>query len=310
MIDELREEPMLFGSFLGLGLLVVLAGSYSMVQDEGPDPPPPPPPPPVEKTTVRHMRFTEGFYRAMLIEDAAKFGLEKFAPEGMLAPNRYQAEFRGGQLLRKGRPALLTEHLKISARSSRIRVGSSEAGYATEHVLLRVENLTDKHLAYLVETKLTDTKGCSGKGDMPHNAMALRPGEVIERTECLFSKWNELRVTRVDVLELTPLGYYYVSRLSPMQLGYDVRTAGGHVIPGGAEVCQHVPGREVREGLLERSTRWENVLDFYSRHNCDEYWFFQGYRMPDRPLSALLAARDGSAESPDAPPVPPAPGAP
>ena len=197
----------------------------------------------------------------------------------------------------------MTEHLKVSLRSSRIRVGSTEAGFSAEHLLLRVENRSDKHLAYVVETKLTDSKGCSGKGDMPHNAIALRPHEAVDRTECLFSKWNDLRVTRVDALELTPLGYYYVSRLSPTQLGYDARTGTGHVVPAGAPVCQHVPGREVREGLMAGTTRWEDVMDFYSRHNCDEYWFFYGYRMHDRPLFALLPARDESAP-PEPPPAP------
>jgi hypothetical protein len=307
MIAEFRSEPLLYGSLAGLGLLVVLAGTYAMVQDEGPAPPPPPPPPPVEKTTVQHLRFTEGYYRALLAEDARKFGLEKFAPDELLAPNRYEPEFRGSQVLTEKRPALSTDHLKISVRSERIRVGEIDSGYSAEHILLRVENRTDKHLAYAVETKLTDAKGCAGKGDMAHNAIGLRPHETVDRTECLYAKWNEVHVVRVDVMELTALGYFYVSRLSPMQLGEDPRIGSGHVVPGGAEVCQHVPGREVRDGLIARTTRWEDVMDFYARHNCDEYWFFAGYRMQEQPLARLLPAQEPAAPQAPAAPAPASP---
>jgi hypothetical protein len=296
VIDEIRDEPALFATLGGLGLLVMVAGTYVMVQDEGPEPPPPPPPPAIEKTAVRHIRFTEGYYRALLEEDAKRFGVAPFDVSQMLAPANYQAEFRGAQTL--GKRPMMTNHLKIAVRSERVRVGTTESGFSVEHLVLRIENTSDKPIAYVVETKLTDPKGCSGKGDMGHNAIALKPHESIDRTECIYARWNELRVTRVDVMELTLLGYHYVSRLTPTQLGLDDRAGGGHLVPGGAQVCQHVPGREVREGLMRGTTRWQDVMDFYARHNCDEYWFFAGYRMREQPLEKLVPAMDESAAAP------------
>jgi len=307
MIDLFREEPALYGSLGGLGLFVILWGSYAMVQDEGPAPPPPPPPPTVEHSAAKHIRFTKGYYRALLQEDAKTFGLGDFDVRALLAPHRYLPEFRGSHKLTRRRPTLKTDHLEISVRSERIWVGAMEAGFRADHQVLRIENRSDKHLAYAVETKLTDAKGCKGKGDMPHNALAVKPREAIERTECLFSKWNELRVVRVNVLEITPLGYYYVSRLSPMQLGLDPRTGGGHTVPSGAQVCQHVP-REVRDGLMSGTLRWEDVMDFYARHNCDEYWFFERYRLRDRAATDLKPERDKSKGASAGPlPRPPAP---
>jgi hypothetical protein len=38
---------------------------------------------------------------------------------------------------------------------------------------------------------------------------------------------------------------------------------------------------------------WADVIDFYARHNCEEYNFFRGYKQrkqPDEPLPAKPGA--------------------
>jgi hypothetical protein len=161
-----------------------------------------------------------------------------------------------------------------------------------DHLLLRIENRTGKYLAYRVQTAVTDPHKCTTKGDLAHNALVLEPHQTIERTECLYRADEVIEVTRVEVIELDPLEAHYVSRLPANPVLYDARTAGGHVPLVGALCPQTFSWREIEEGIEKKQIGWRDVIDFYARHNCDEYSFFKGYRyrikasdpLPARPL--------------------------
>ena len=83
-----------------------------------------------------------------------------------------------------------------------------------------------------------------------------------------------------------------MSRLPANPTLYDPRTAAGHVPLAGALCPQTFSWREIQEGLEKKQIGWKDVIDFYARHNCDEYSFFKGYRfrtgasdpLPARPL--------------------------
>ena len=79
-------------------------------------------------------------------------------------------------------------------------------------------------------------------------------------------------------MEIPALSYYYVSRLTPGLILYDVRAAAGHTIPKGTACPQTFSWRDVRDGAARGEIDWRDIIDFYARHNCDEYAFFPGYR--------------------------------
>lgn len=268
-------------SCLSLGIMIL--GTWGMYYSGGPLPPPRKPPPVLTKTTITSYRYKVGFYRSLVEEDAKKIGLILEDTKGLWKSNAHFIEFSGNQRLTVG-GTLETNHLRLRAVNEKIWVGEEGQGYRTEHMVLQIANKTDQYLAYRVLTEIGGK--CRGKGMIQHNAIALKPNEQIERTECLLSPAN-LVIKQVEVLEISPLGYYYVSRLEPQGIQLDVRTSEGHHIPGNLKLCRFIPWREIQSNLDRGETQWHDVIDFYSRHNCDEYTFFTAYHWREQPPKQL-----------------------
>jgi hypothetical protein len=172
-----------------------------------------------------------------------------------------------------------TRHLKVTL-SLRREEGAIDGkhSFRADHLVLEIENRTAHHLAYRVTSKFPATARCEAKGVIPHNAVALRPHEKVTRTECLFQSAPRLDIVVAEVMEIPALSYYYVSRLTPGLVLYETRTAAGHTIPKGAACPQTFSWRDVRDGAARGEVEWRDIIDFYARHNCDEYAFFTGYR--------------------------------
>ena len=276
-LAELIEAVTPVHLFLGLGvtsLIVMVVGTCSMFSIDGPLPPPRPAPPRIEKSAVDSYRFKEGYFKALVTEDAQKLKLKTFSFKKLAAPNRHYVEFTGSQTLKPG-GKLETRHLELTALKKQIWVGEQGQGFRSAHLVLVIHNRTDRYLAYRVQSEVRGQ--CGGKGSMPHNSIALRPGGTVMRTECLLRSGGVLRVLEVEVMEISALGYYYISRLDPQQIRLSVRTSDGHELPGGLQPCRILPWRAIQAGMRRGDVRWRDVIDFYSRHNCDEYSFFVEY---------------------------------
>ena len=72
---------------------------------------------------------------------------------------------------------------------------------------------------------------------------------------------------------------------------YDTRTSAGHVPLKGTLCPQTFSWREIQDGIDRKQIGWRDVIDFYARHNCDEYAFFRNYRFRTD-AAAPLPARD------------------
>jgi hypothetical protein len=224
------------------------------------------------------LRYTDAYYRSVLDEDAKRFGLQPPDPAALAAPLAHSVELTHARPLKIGE-SFETEHLKIGAHAIKEwAVNGDNQGFRAGHLVLSISNRTRRPLAYRVDTVVSHPEHCRTKGAIPHNAVALGPGATAERTECVERSGDKLSVTRVEVIELPPIGLPYVSKLDPSQIGLDPRTSDGHVPPGG-KACRFIPRREIESS----GAGWADVIDFYARHDCDEYTFFAGYRFRDRP---------------------------
>lgn len=222
------------------------------------------------------LRYTEGYYRAVLDEDAKRFHVDPVTPADLAAPLVHAVELSSPRTLRVGE-SVETPHLKVTAEIVKEWASSGGGqGFRYQHLVAAIHNRTERALAYRVDTAVAEPERCRGKGAIPHDAVAIAPGERLQRTECLWHPGETLRVLRIEVIELPPLSYYYVSRLDPAQIGLDRRAAEGHAVPR-AKPCPFVPWREIEAS----GAGWPDVIDFYARHNCDEYTFFGGYRFRD-----------------------------
>lgn len=275
-----------------LGLFAVIIGTLLLYSGEPrPAPPPPQPPPPPEVTMNSVLKYSQPVYLALVETDARAYKVPVPTLEDLGRPNRYFEELKTRQRL-KTKGQLETPHLRLSMAVGKRRASLEGQSFAVDHIVLRIENRSEKYLAYRVETTVADKHKCSSKGDVAHNAIVLEPRQTLERTECLYRADPYVDVTRAEVIELSALEALYVSRLPANPILYEARTSSGHTPLAGNLCPQTFSWREIQEGIEKRQIGWKDVIDFYARHNCDEYSFFKGYRyrsaaadpLPARPL--------------------------
>jgi hypothetical protein len=271
------------------GLVVILLGTMILYAGEpppGPEPPRAPPPPEVTMNSV--LKYSQPVYRALVETDAHSFKVPVPSLIAFGQPNPYIEELHSRRKL-KAKAPIETAHLRLSVSVARKTAHLEGQSYAVDHLVLKIENRSARYLAYRVQTSVTDKHKCAAKGDLPHNALVIEPHQTLERTECLYRVEETLDVTHVEVIELPPLSAYYVSRLPPNPILYDARTAGGHVPLAGTMCPQTFSWREIQEGIDRGVIGWKDVIDFYARHNCDEYSFFKDYRYRINPADPLPA---------------------
>jgi len=286
-------------AIVGLGMAVLFGGGP-------PAAPPRPRPAPAPAPTSAAMKYSQTLFRGLVEQDAKAFGVPAPSPADWAAPFPYFDELPARRTLTPGE-SVATPHLRVSLviRREEGALGDHGQGqsFRADHLVLRIENRLHRHLAYRVATHVADPARCEAKGVIAHDAIALAPHETLFRTECLLQRTARLDLERIEVIELPPLAYYYVSRLDPALVLYDPRTAAGHASPKGHTCPQTLSWREIRDGAARGDLAWRDLIDFYARHNCDELAFFLGYRYrtdPNAPLPARPPAADaGALPAPD-----------
>jgi hypothetical protein len=289
----LEGKPLALAVLLA-GALAIGIGVFVLHATSAPPPAPerPRPPPPAAMMVHSDMRFSPVYYRTLIEQDSKAYGIPAPAWDDITQPNPYFDELKEKQHLRIKVP-IETRHLRLSLEISKIPSVIDGQALSADHLVLRIENRTPVYLAYRIQTSVPDKRKCSSKGEIPHNAVAIGPNQTILRTECLHRKDEAVDVTRIEVVEMPALSAYYVSRLPPNATLYDPRTFTGHVGFRGSDSCQQTfSWREIKDGVDQKQFEWKDVIDFYARHNCNEYSFFKTYRyrtdtnapLPARPL--------------------------
>src|SRR5205823_6573443 len=144
-----------------------------------PPPPPPPPPPSPEASVTELLRYTEGYYRAELDEDAKSYHVKPVSLEALAQPLAYHHDLTTPRTLDGKHGALDTPHLRLTTRVLKEwAMTPSGQGFRAEHAVLSITNKTDHYLAYHVETSVAHPERCTSQGSVAHNAIALKPGET------------------------------------------------------------------------------------------------------------------------------------
>ena len=107
-------------------------------------------------------------------------------------------------------------------------------------------------------------------------ARGLMPGERAEIVVC--GGGGRLRIQRAEALEISPLGYHYLSKLPPTALDRDSVTQGAHTPDRRATPCSALDPESIAGLLRAGRTRWVDVADFFSRHNCERFRYSEEYR--------------------------------
>ena len=154
----------------------------------------------------------------------------------------------------------------------------------TQHTMVELENVGSVPVAYLLDVHAVEGD-CKARALTRFNAMALRPGEKGEISICAGVRDVEIRDLRL--LEVTELGAVWVSKVPALAAGYDSVVARSHFPGNGIEMCASIPGTEIAGRIAAGEFAWEDLVDFYSRHDCEHYRWSPTYRRSDTPLEQL-----------------------
>ena len=268
---------------IAMGVLILHAASTPPLAPKRPEPPPPP-----SSMINSDMRFSVVYYKGLIEQDAKSYGIPSPSYDDLCQSNPYFEELHDKQHLRIKAP-IETRHLRITLEVSKQTTVIESHSLATDQYVLRIENRTPLYLAYRIQTTVPEKGKCAMKAELAHNAIALEPEQTVLRTECLYRKDANIDVTRIEVIELPALSAFYVSRLPPNSTLYDPRTSAGHTPLRGTLCPQTFSWREIKDGIDKKELGWRDVIDFYARHNCTEYSFFQSYRYRGDPGAPLPA---------------------
>lgn len=277
-----KKEGMSTGTLYTIvlgGCGIAIVGAIVGMKFLSKPPPAAPPPPPAElPTPTVPIRYTPEYYKTIVDKDFATIKAPPIDLAALGKPLIYANELPEPRHLKASGESLDTPHLKL--RTVIIKEWATTEtgqGFRSEHVALDITNKSAVPLAYRVATEIEGAIKCKSKAAVQHNALVIKAGETIRRTECLFRTGSSVQLKSVEVVELNSLGQYYINRLNPAPPFYDTRTYVGHVVDKEIKPCQFIPWRDI-EAESQKGATWSDVIDFYARHNCSEYTWFTGYR--------------------------------
>lgn len=228
-------------------------------------------------------------FEQLLREDLLRLGLTPITATELAEPNAYFDEVLEPITLGPGR-TWSSAHVRIKVRLDKVEYMQRGARVSSVHAVARAENISDRPIAYSLRMRGEAGK-CEVRGAREHNAVALRPGESAEIVVC--AGRDRVVVERLEVLEVTDLGYHYLSQVSPLALGHDATTAAAHKPLVPVAICPDLDARTLAAYLQAGTAAWADVVDFYARHDCHRLQFFPGYRRSQNPLPTLPAIPPG-----------------
>jgi hypothetical protein len=234
----------------------------------------------------------EGYFEAELEADFKEFGIAPISLDALKRPNRFFHELEDPVVLSPG-DRWHSAHIKIRASIEDVNYHKSGATVSTRHSVATVTNRSSTPIAYFLEAHSADRGHCVARGARFHNAMGLLPGESAEVVVCAGT--GAIRLDDLRVLEITPIGHVYVSKVPPVAVGHDPTTSRAHAPAKKVEMCSKVPATRISNLIRAGSSTWQDVADFYSRHSCERFQFFAGYRLATEPIERLpVVEHEGS----------------
>jgi hypothetical protein len=245
---------------------------------------------------------SEEYYQIGIDDAVERYGLTAPPRERLLEPNTFFHVASSGdtRLLAPG-ASLSQAGLRISIKVEDIDVERRGMRTKNTHTLAMVRNVGGKPLAYFLQLR-SRTGDCQLRALTRYDAMVLMPDEEAEVSVCSGS--HEVEITDLRVLEVTELGALWVSKLPPQAVGHDDVSGRSHHPGPGIDVCAELPALQFATLINEGQAKWEDIVDFYSRHDCDHYRWWPGYKRIVDPLTKLPALpQPDAAPAADVPPA-------
>lgn len=237
---------------------------------------------------------TDVHFSAELDKDLEYYGLANVDLELLRQPNEYEHPITSAEpvVIAPGKQRRAGA-LQVKAKLDKVEYNKGGATIKAMHAMAQLKNVSKSPVAYYIEVRSSDRGDCKVKGTRRHNAMALMPGETAELVVC--GGRGGVEILDLQTLEITPLGYVYLSKLPPQAIDLEPSRAQAHHGPRAATRCDGVPTSRIAMAIDAEATSWADVVDFYSRHNCDRLQVPDGYRRAEAPVEQLpvMAGKGG-----------------
>lgn len=228
---------------------------------------------------------SEALYQTRIDDAVAEHGVAAPTREQLLTPNTFFhiASHSDPKFLAVG-ASLREAGIELRVRTEIIETERRGMRTKNEHTLVDIANVGTVPLAYFLD--LRARKGeCQVRALTRFDAMALLPGEKGEISICAGNHEVEIRDFRV--MEVTELGALWVSKVPALAVGYDQVIARSHFAGPGIQMCAELPAGEFAGRIKAGEVAWEDIVDFYSRHDCEHYRWWPGYKRRLEPLATL-----------------------
>jgi hypothetical protein len=178
-----------------------------------------------------------------------------------------------------------SRHIAAKVGVEKVQFQQHGAMVSAKHSILVLRNVSRRPIAYYAVVRSHDQGKCESRGVRMHNAMALMPDEQAEIVVC--PGGGKVRIDDLQVLEITELGYMYFSQVPPVAVGYEQTVAAAHTPIRRVTACRDLDSATVVQRIGDGLTRWVDVADFFSRHNCHRFELPASYRHTGLRLKSL-----------------------
>jgi hypothetical protein len=219
---------------------------------------------------------TREAFATALDQDVTKHGLGPTTLEELEAPAKFFHVVAEAKELAPG-ARITDERVTVAAAIEKVTFQKSGASIRADHAVITVKNVSARPIAWFGRFSSAERGHCEARGARRHNTNALWPNEEAQVPVCAGS--GGVVVEDLRVLELTNIGYVYLSQVPPQSFGHDEIRSQSHTPPRGVSRCPLVPATQIANRIKSGEWQWEDVADFYARHNCQRHQIPDDYRM-------------------------------
>lgn len=179
------------------------------------------------------------------------------------------------------------QQVEITVVQETLRVQRSGLETTGAHTLLRVHNRRDVPIAYRLVARTRDGD-CKTRAITQYDALVLDPDEQARISIC--SGDHDVEILDLRIMAITEIGARWIRQVPGEALGLDEIASRSHKPTKHVPPCSQVPVRDSAQRLASGEAQWEDLVDYYSRHDCNIYRWALGYTRIIEPLAELPAS--------------------
>ncbi|MFV8750837.1 hypothetical protein ACNOYE_09840 [Nannocystaceae bacterium ST9] len=179
------------------------------------------------------------------------------------------------------------QQLEITAVQEDLRVKRSGLESTSAHTLLRLHNVGSVPIAYWLVARSKDGGDCRMRAITQYDALVLGPDEQARISICSGS--HAVEILDLRAMELTEIGARWIRQVPAQAFGLDEIAVRSHKPLKHVPPCSQVPVQDSAKRISAGPAQWEDMVDYYSRHDCNFYRWPEGYVRIVEPLTELPA---------------------